>query len=104
VTLEPEQAREHFACILRNIELAQVRGRIHGDLSAYNILYWEGKVTLIDFAQAVDPYHNSNVFSLLARDVERVCRYFAGYGERYDARELARQIWSRHMGPLPEEI
>jgi RIO kinase 1 len=104
VLLEQEEVQPLFECILRNIELALVYGRIHGDLSAYNVLYWQGNVTVIDFAQAVDPYHNSDVFSLLARDVERVCQYFAGYGASYDARALARQIWSRHMGPLPEDI
>ncbi|HEV2654056.1 MAG TPA: RIO1 family regulatory kinase/ATPase, partial [Ktedonobacteraceae bacterium] len=104
VLLEQEEVQPLFECILHNIELALVYGRIHGDLSAYNVLYWQGNVTVIDFAQAVDPYHNSDVFSLLARDVERVCQYFAGYGESYDARALARQIWSRHMGPLPEDI
>jgi RIO kinase 1 len=98
----PEEVQSLFDCVLYNIELALKHGRIHGDLSAYNILYWQGAVTLIDFAQAVDPYHNSDVFSLLARDVERTCYYFARYGVQYEAPELAREIWTRHMGPLPE--
>lgn len=104
VTLEDDEAREHFACILRNIELALEHGRIHGDLSAYNILYWQGKVTLIDFAQAADPFHNSDVYSLFLRDVERVCQYFALYDIEADAHALAREIWTRHMGPIPELI
>jgi RIO kinase 1 len=102
VTLEPGEAEKHFECILRNIELALEHGRIHGDLSEYNVLYWQGKVTLIDFAQAVDPYHNSDVYSLFARDIERICRYFSLYDLASDARALAREIWTRHMGPLPE--
>lgn len=102
VQLESSEARDHFATILRNIELALIHGRIHGDLSEHNILYWEGKVTLIDFAQAVDPYHNSDVFSLFARDVERVCQHFALYDVQANPHELAREIWTRHMGPLPE--
>ncbi|MGZ3646505.1 MAG: RIO1 family regulatory kinase/ATPase domain-containing protein, partial [Ktedonobacteraceae bacterium] len=102
VVLEQEEAQPLFDCILRNIELALVYGRIHGDLSAHNILYWEGKVTLIDFAQAVDPYHNSDVFSLFVRDIERTCQYFARYDIQSDADEIARDIWTRHMGPLPE--
>ncbi len=93
-----------FDCVIRNIELALIHGRIHSDLSAYNVLYWQGTVTLIDFAQAVDPYHNSDVFSLLARDVERTCQYFARYGVMSDAHELARKIWTRHMGPIPELV
>jgi RIO kinase 1 len=102
VDLEPEEAPEHFACILYNIELALTHGRIHGDLSAHNILYWEGKVTLIDFAQAVDPYHNSDVFSLFVRDIERTCQYFSRYGVESDVQALAREIWTPHMGPVPE--
>jgi len=77
VTLEHEEVACHFQTILKNIELALKYGRIHGDLSEYNILYWQGKVVLIDFAQAVDPYHNSDVFSLFLRDIERVCQHFA---------------------------
>lgn len=102
VTLETEEAHGHFARILHNIELALTHGRIHGDLSEYNILYWQGKCTLIDFAQAVDPYHSSDVFSLFARDIARICQHFAYYGVQADPRALARMIWTRHMGPLPE--
>jgi len=101
VTLEDEEVQPLFDCIIDNIELALVHGRIHGDLSAYNILYWQGAVTLIDFAQAVDPYHNSDVFSLLTRDVERTCQYFAPYGIDVDSHELARALWTPHMGPIP---
>ena len=104
VVLEQEEAQPLFDCIVHNIELALIHGRIHGDLSAYNVLYWQGVVTLIDFAQAVDPYHNSDVFSLLARDVERTCQYFARYAVKSDAHELARDIWTRHMGPIPQLV
>src|SRR6266566_5022340 len=97
-----EDAQPLFECILRNVELALSHGRIHADLSAYNVLYWQGTVTLIDFAQAVDPYHNSDVFSLFARDIERTCQYFARYGVNRDAHELVRKIWTYHMGPIPE--
>lgn len=102
VTLEAGEAENHFACILRNIELALVHGRIHADLSEYNVLYWQGKCTLIDFAQAVDPYHNSDVFSLFARDITRICQHFAHYNVQAKPRTLARTIWMRHMGPVPD--
>jgi len=104
VLLEPDEAHEHFARILRNIELALEHGRIHGDLSEHNILYWEGRVILIDYAQAVDPFHSSDVYSLFARDIERVCQYFARYAIKVDPSSLAREIWSRHMGPVPALI
>jgi RIO kinase 1 len=104
VVLEAAEAQLLFECILRNIELALMQGRIHGDLSAYNILYWDGKVSVIDFAQSVDPYHNSDVFSLFARDITRVCSYFARYDVPGDPVELARSIWISHMGPVPELV
>ena len=102
VEIPQEEAEACFECIMTNIELALIHGRIHGDLSAYNVLYWESTVMLIDFAQAVDPYHNSDVFSLFSRDIERTCQYFANYGIERNPRNLARQIWSKHMGPIPE--
>ena len=55
-------------------------------------------------AQAVDPYHNSDVYSLLQRDIERICQHFAQYDLQTDARALARQMWVPLMGPLPAEI
>ena len=104
VKLPQEEAQPLFDCIMRNIELALIHGRIHGDLSAYNVLYWQGAVILIDFAQAVDPYHNSDVFSLFARDIARTCQYFASYDINANPWELARQIWTNHMGPVPELV
>jgi RIO kinase 1 len=100
VTLEREEALPLFECILRNVELSLAHNRIHGDLSEYNILYWQGEVTMIDFAQAVDPRYNPDIFSLLLRDIERVCSYFADYGVAADAQELANEIWLRFQGVL----
>jgi RIO kinase 1 len=98
VTLTTEEAQALFDCVMRNIELCLAHDRIHGDLSEYNILYWRGAVTLIDFAQAVDSRQNPGVFSLLLRDIERVCRYFARYGIAADAVELATDLWTRYQG------
>lgn len=106
VDLPREEAQPLFDAILRNIELFLACNRVHGDLSEYNILYWEGaplagasvRATIIDFAQAVDPRYNSDdVFDLLARDIERVCRYFARYGVEADAEALAIDLWTRYL-------
>ena len=68
---------EHLEFQLRQVdapaiehELSLAHDRIHGDLSAYNVLYWRGAVTLIDFAQAVDPRHNDELYTLLERDID----------------------------------
>ncbi len=97
VKLAVEEAQPLFDFIMQDIELCLANKRIHGDLSAYNILYWQGKVTIIDLAQAVDAYYDE-VFPIFARDVERICHYFAYYGVEADAQELALNLWTRYMG------
>ncbi len=97
VRLERDEARPLFNQVLRNVELFLTCDCIHGDLSAYNILYQPGQVTIIDFAQAVDPRYNLEVYPLLLRDVERVCRYFARYGVVADANNLASAMWDRYL-------
>ena len=100
VRLTRHEARSLFECTMRNIGLFLTCNRIHGDLSEFNILYWQGRISIIDFAQAVDPRQNAAVFSLLLRDVERVCNYFARYGVAADAHELARDMWKQQVGTL----
>lgn len=96
VSLEPEEATPLFAEVLRNIELLLHHGLIHGDLSAYNILYWEGRVTLIDFPQITDSRTNSSALPILQRDIARVCEYFARQGVSCDPVALAADLWRDH--------
>jgi len=97
VALEPGEVRPLFDRVMRNVELMLTHHRVHADLSAYNVLYWDGDITLIDFPQAVDPRENPHARTLLQRDVERVCQYFNRYGVKADPGALARGLWSRYM-------
>ena len=47
---------------------------VHADLSEYNLVYHEGEVHVLDFAQAVDLSHSS-ALSYLYRDLCNVTRY-----------------------------
>ncbi|HLG78803.1 MAG TPA: RIO1 family regulatory kinase/ATPase [Ktedonobacteraceae bacterium] len=98
VDLAQEEAAPLLERILSTIEHFFAHNRIHGDLSAYNILYWKGDVKIIDFAQAVDPSQSDGSFALLERDIERVGRYFARYGMTVDAHALARNLWQKYRG------
>lgn len=98
--LTREQARNVFDRLLSNIELWLAHNYIHGDLSAYNILYWQGQAKIIDFPQAVDPRFNANALFLLTRDVENVCAYIARYGLVYDGRRIAERLWHRFRNAL----
>ena len=44
VSLAAAEARALFDRVIHNIDLMLTKGRIHGDLSAFNILYWEGDI------------------------------------------------------------
>jgi RIO kinase 1 len=94
VSLTPREAGEAFDRLLWNIELCLRHNLIHADLSPFNILWWEGRATIIDVPQAVDPRSNPNASHLLARDVENVCRHFERYGVRKDADAITRGLWS----------
>jgi RIO kinase 1 len=93
VELPRERARPLFEQLLHNLALFLDCDRVHGDLSPYNILYWEERLQIIDFPQAVDPLDNPHAFELLVRDVENVLAYFESYGILADPRRLALKLW-----------
>jgi RIO kinase 1 len=97
VTLRAAEAGPLLQLLLDNVELFLSRRRVHGDLSAYNVLYWQGQATIIDFPQAVDPYTNPAAFGMLTRDLTRLCHYFAQYGPTPDPIALATALWQRHI-------
>jgi len=95
VRLEPDEVRPLFAKLMFNIELLLSQNHIHGDLSPFNILYWNGDVTIIDFPQSVDPRVNPQAFQLLGRDIDRVCAYFARYGLKSDPPRITEFLWGK---------
>jgi RIO kinase 1 len=97
--LPPHRARPVFEALLENVELMLGLGCIHGDLSAYNVLYWEDLAVIIDFPQAVDPFKNPRAFALFDRDVTRLCQYFRKQGIEADPERLVRGIWARQVHP-----
>jgi RIO kinase 1 len=104
VRLAPKAARRLLEKLLYNIELMLATGWIHGDLSAFNILYWEDDVTIIDFPQVVNPRRNRSAYALLQRDVERVCAYFARQRASVDAATFTQDVWQRHYGRSRAEL
>jgi RIO kinase 1 len=96
VNLSSNEARDLFDKVLRNIDVMLANDCIHGDLSAYNILYWNGEITFIDFPQIVLPKSNPTAWNIFQRDVVRVCDYFSAQGVRCDGRKLAADIWTSH--------
>ena len=104
VTLERDEVRPLFERVVRDVDLLLTNQRIHGDLSAYNILYWDGEITLIDFPQVVQPESNPAAWTIFLRDITRVCQYFASQGLKRDARKLATELWTSHGHRVMKEI
>ncbi|MEW5989074.1 MAG: RIO1 family regulatory kinase/ATPase [Chloroflexota bacterium] len=97
VSLTREEAQPLCERILHNVELMLAHNYVHGDLSAYNILYWEGEVTIIDFPQLVDARSNPHAAALLERDVQRVCDYFGRLGIKTEPAQVATNLWGRYL-------
>jgi len=104
INLDLDEARPLYERVIHNIDLMLTHGRIHGDLSAYNILYWDGDITLIDFPQVVLPDSNPSSWNIFLRDVTRVCQYFSAQGVQCDARKLASDLWTSHGHKVVKEV
>lgn len=95
--ISAKEAPELYRQVLRNVEIGLSCYLVHGDLSEYNILYWNGEARIIDYPQAVDTLRNRNAYSLFQRDIERVTAYFTQYGVDADPYRVTRSLWGRYV-------
>jgi RIO kinase 1 len=75
-----------------NLRLVVESGWVHADLSAYNALWWNDRLWLIDFPQAVDLVGSPHGFDLLHRDVLNVCKWFGRRGIDVDGEALFAEL------------
>jgi RIO kinase 1 len=95
VKLETDEAEALLERLLWNVEALLSVYRIHGDLSAYNVLYWQGRCWIIDLPQVVDALENPAAWTLLSRDVDRLCGYFIRRGVRVNPVAVTDDLWQR---------
>lgn len=93
VNLKQSQVRPLFERTIENIGIMLSKDVIHGDLSAYNLLYWEGDLTMIDFPQVVSPTKHPSAWQIFRRDIHRICEYFGSQGLETDPASLASRLW-----------
>jgi RIO kinase 1 len=74
--------------LVENLHRLVGAGIVHADLSAYNLLWWQGRLWVIDVPQAVDIGTNRWALDFLHRDVVNVTTWFAGRGLVIDADNL----------------
>lgn len=103
---DDEEVEDLLEQCIRVVERMLFHDVVHGDLSPFNILVWEGRISVIDLPQAVDPKKNRHAEALLARDVERVCEHFARRGVVRDPRRIADDLWTAwtFADLIPEEL
>ena len=70
---EARSARDQLLDSLRALAGAHI---VHGDLSVYNMLWWQNRLVIIDFPQAVDSFNNPFAPDLLYRDLNNVQTWF----------------------------
>ena len=80
----PETAYEVVKEYMRRLQAA---GLVHGDLSEYNIVVYDGELCVIDVGQAVTVHH-PNADEFLRRDCRNVAAFFARQGLETDADAL----------------
>lgn len=98
VRLDPGAARLAYQSLKRDVAILLDCGLVHGDLSAYNVLYQAGRPRLIDLPQAVSLDDALDVWTLFYRDMTNLGDYFRRQGLDVDVMGDALALWSRHVG------
>lgn len=96
--LSPEIAAIAFEQSVEQLILMLNLGRVHGDFSAFNLLWWQEKVYVIDLPQVIRISQNSAWKSLLERDVQTLCTSFARLGVRKNPQEILERVWAGKKG------
>lgn len=96
VRLDHQEAKLLFERVMFNVELMLAHEKVHADLSAFNILYWEGEITLIDFPQAISPIENQSAYIIFERDMRRICEYFIRQGVKANFQEITPKLWQTY--------
>jgi len=80
--LSADEANAMFLEVYGQVRLLLTTGRIHGDLSAFNVLVTADGPTLIDLPQVVDAAGNNQAREILGRDLRNVVEHLSRFDER----------------------
>jgi RIO kinase 1 len=93
---QPRNPRKIYETLLTYLRKLYLKAElVHGDLSEYNIMIWNGHPILFDVSQAVPASHPMAAF-LLHRDLANLNRFFSNLGVKVlSAEECYRRVTSR---------
>ena len=92
--LETDALAVAWAQLADNLRALTAAGLVHADLSAYNLLWWQGRLVVIDLPQAVEFTTNPDAFELLHRDVANVGEWFSRRGVAVDVEAVYAEVVS----------
>ena len=90
--MDREEAEAAFRQSVQNLKRIVASGRVHGDYSTFNILWYQEEAVVIDFPQVIEIKNNPNAQTLLKRDVHSLCTSFRKQGVQADDVQLFREI------------
>lgn len=90
IDIVPKNLEEVYREVLDNLKKLTNAGLVHGDLSAYNILFWD-KVYFIDFSHGT-VIKSPIALDLLKRDVKNVNSYFSRLGIKTNTEKLYKEL------------
>jgi len=98
VRLTDAEAEQCYRRLLEDLAIMLDCGLVHGDLSAFNILYHQGRPRIIDLPQAVEVGEVVDGWTLFHRDLVNLGGYFERQGLAIDPMADAISLWGRYVG------
>lgn len=92
IGLDKPEANRVFGLLKESLVVLARLGLVHGDLSAYNVLYDGERPVLIDFPQVVRLGENEAAEEIWLRDLTRLCEYFSRLGVDCDPQRLRKEL------------
>lgn len=93
VTLAGPARQRAFDAVVADLKVLFSCELIHGDLSAYSVLYDGTRPRLIDLPQARDLATLPDPWPIFYRDVANICQHFQRQGMKLDPLALAMDLW-----------
>ncbi|MCD6522267.1 MAG: serine protein kinase RIO [Candidatus Diapherotrites archaeon] len=86
-----ENLEKTFWKIIEDVKTLLKNDLVHGDLSEFNILYWNEQPYIIDMGQAVLVSH-PNADEFLERDIRNLCKFFKKRGYETKPEEILKYV------------
>lgn len=90
--LDRRQLRSAYDQLVEGLYVMTSAGWVHGDLSAFNLLWWDDTLWFIDLPQAMELASNPQGLNFVHRDVMNVCTWFGQRGLDVDGETLFAEL------------